>query len=524
VNLFVIGSAGAGGVDAGIAERALRDLLARLPFFDPGAIRRWTAAGGRAAAAWVTHDPDRVGGVRYADADENGIALFSGRPFAWTGADSADGRAPLDAGFYRRPAQDWAAALDGRWCAATYDDRDGRLEVHSDALGAYPLYRGDAGAATWFSNSAAALRLLLDDGELDPVVLASVLAGGWSVTGEPVWRAVRRVQRTAPFERADTFDAGRAAAVLTGATGALADWPGRPSVVQLSGGRDSRLVFAAALAAGAEVTSTTGGPPDAPDVQIARELSDDAGIEHTAVADPGDPLCADPERAARVIGLAGGRAISLEHAAGYPLEPLPGPLPLWLNGQGGESAGGYYRPSADGPAAALLSRFADTGHLLSAHGNALVAGAISDAVGGTPPEDALDAFYVRRRMGAWAAMGHGCVEPSKGDTVAPLWCRRLLGDQLAAGERDRFAAGVLDVLAPGLAAVPYADGQVTPQRSPRDLSRVLAAVRGATVAQPEHAAWDVLDREAVDRALGDGADALAIWRLATVFLDSEEAA
>ena len=35
-----------------------------------------------------------------------------------------------------------------------YDDRDARLEVRSDALGAYPVYRANAGGGTWFSNSA----------------------------------------------------------------------------------------------------------------------------------------------------------------------------------------------------------------------------------------------------------------------------------------------------------------------------------------------------------------------------------
>ena len=127
-------------------------------------------------------------------------------------------------------------------------------------------------------------------------------------------------------------------------------------------------------------------------------------------------------------------------------------------------------------------------------------------------------------MAAWAAMGHGCVEPSKGDTVAPLWTRRLLDQQLAAGDHDRFTAGVLAVLAPDLAAVPYADGRVTPQRTPRDLTAVLSATRAAVDAQPEHPAWDVLDRAAVESALTRPDDAHAIWRLATVFLLEQEAA
>ena len=100
----------------------------------------------------------------------------------------------------------------------------------------------------------------------------------------------------------------------------------------------------------------------------------------------------------------------------------------------------------------------------------------------------------------------------------------LLDQQLAAGDHDRFTAGVLEVLAPDLAAVPYADGRVTPQRTPRDLTAVLSATRAAVDAQPEHPAWDVLDRAAVESALTRPDDAHAIWRLATVFLLEQEAA
>ena len=113
MNLFVIGSAPNGRIDPAIAERALRELLVELPFFDPAAISSWRAPSGRAAAAWVAHAPARVGAVRYADADQDGIALFSGRPYAWTGDTSADGRAPLDARFYRRPTAEWAPQVSG---------------------------------------------------------------------------------------------------------------------------------------------------------------------------------------------------------------------------------------------------------------------------------------------------------------------------------------------------------------------------------------------------------------------------
>jgi hypothetical protein len=551
VNLFLIGWSPPGRADAGAAAGALRDLLERMPLFDPGRIESWLAPSGRVCVAWVAHEPERVGGVRYVDADADGIALFSGRPFAWTGAERADGREPLDAAYYRRPCAEWMATLDGRCCAARYEDRDRTLEIYTDPLGAYPVYRADNRDGCWIGNSAAAVAAASGADELDRSVLASVLAGGWSLSGRPVWVGVdrvargtvlalaeegeRSVQQLGPGELAALpeagFDARRAAGLLVAATGALADWPGRPSVVQLSGGRDSRLVLAAARAAGAEVSATTGGSPDAPDVLVARELSAATGIGHVLVRDPGEGLRSRPDHAARVVVLAGGAAISLENAAGYPLEQSSGPLPLWLNGQGGEIAGGYYRPSADGPVAALSAAFADTGGLLCEAGRELVDRELREAVdgllaGGVASQDVLDVFYVERRMGAWAAAGHGCVEVAKGDTAAPLWSRRLLGEQLAAaaaGGRDRFAEPVLEVLDPELAAMPFASESRAAAGDGPDLSGVVGPVRAAVAAQPSHPAWEVLDRNAVEAALdGDGAWP-AVWRLATVFMGVEAA-
>jgi hypothetical protein len=211
VNLFVLGHASHGTAGATEAETALKRLLEPLPFFPARPVESWRAPSGTLAAAWVTHASEQVGGVRYVHAEDGRLALFSGRPFRWSGERAADGRAPLDPAFYLPPAETWAGELDGRFAAARYDDADRTLEVVSDSTGAYPVYEATTGATRWISNNAELLRGLCGSTELDPEVLAPVLGGGWSLSGHPAWRGVRRlsygcIRRIAPGGPARRLD------------------------------------------------------------------------------------------------------------------------------------------------------------------------------------------------------------------------------------------------------------------------------------------------------------------------------
>lgn len=563
MNLFLIGWSPSGAVEAGHAEGALRAYVAELPFFDSDRIECWQAVSGRASLAFVCHEPERVGGIRYVDHDADGMGLFSGRPFQWQGDGEADGRAPLDPGFYRRPAEEWTGDLDGRFAAARYDEAQGTLEVCADPLGAYPLFSGEMDDGTrWISNSAELVRTALRTGELDLSVVASVLSCGYSLRGDPVWAPVRRIPRGTVMqlhaERSDTefqllpleeiaalpgagYEPDRAARDLAAAVRAGADWPGRPSVQQLSGGRDSRLVFAAALAAGVEFEARTTGTPDSPDVQVARMLSEQMGVRHRLVsADPGRVLYGSPRDAARIVALTSAGATSLEDAAGYPFEQSAGPLPIWLGGQGGEIARSYYGRGSDGGRDALVQQlFGATvdQQLLSDAGRELVERDLERAVdeqlaAGIAPGDVPDVFYVVTRMAHWSGSGFGCVEYAKGDTTAPLWSRRMLEHQLAPApeerEGHRFQSETLAALSPALAEAPYASKLHLYLRpgSVRFVS-VYEQVCDAVSDQPDHPAWEVLDRSLVGELLARDPRSMGkrehhpVWRLATVFMAAE---
>lgn len=556
MNLFLVGG------DAGRAVEVLESL--RAPFLADGVLERLPDG------ACLAHPPARVGGVRYCAVDGGRYALFAGRPIRWEG-ESADGRSVLDPAVYLGGVPE---GMDGRFAIV----RSGG-KVTTDPLGAYPVYR----CGSWVSNSPEALRRAAVDGAgpgLSPDALAGVLGGGWPLSGDPLWAGIERVPWSGRSLRAPGagFDPDRAARLLVAAVGALADWPSRPSVVLVTGGRDSRLILAAALRAQIAFEACTGGTDDMPDVIVGRQLAAAAGVEHRML-DPhphGDFLAHWRVMAATLAQTTGGTA-TLADAAGFPLGPnpaSPAPLPLWHTGQGGEIARSYYGTAAlDGLVDRFLGRRPGRAPLLSAAGEARVREAVGrwGAAFDAPEDDLGDLFYLHQRMTRWAAPTHAAVEPIR-DSTSALWSARLLPDLLGlpASERalERFHLEVLDRLAPDLVDLPFEGGRPWPSRQSAltrratrartlagklrgELRRrratvggrtrltdgsdspavaesdpfavVLAEIRELVLADRDHPAWAVLDRPRVQQLLATpaaGLDAMSrafVLRLATVF-------
>jgi hypothetical protein len=593
VNLFIVGCSVA-PMDVTVPRRALTELLVALPFLDPAAIESWQAPSTRVTIVAVAHSAS-VGEVhRYTAFEPERAALFAGRPVRWSDGGNADGRAPLDAASYHPPAERWAAQLDGRCTVVRADDAG--VELFSDPLGAYPVFEARQESARWFSNSAEALRLLSGDRGIDEDALASVLAGGWSLGGNPIWRAVRRVPRgvvlwagadggersrellplreiaSLPGARLDT---AQAAGTLTALTGALADWPGRPNVVPVTGGRDSRLVLAAAVRAGINFVARTGGAKHDPDVVVAARLCELIGVPHGLLAgDPHGDRFTALQRAAQVTALASGGTSTLADADGFPLGPRPSGLPVWHSGQGGEIARSYYGPGRAGVADLLYNRFVGRrpgrAEIVSAEVAATLRRRIQRFVdelrgAGAAEADVPDLFYLLERMACWAAPTHGVVELVR-DTTSPLWSARMLPHLFALppGQRaqDAFHRQLLGELAPELVNEPFADRSGWPPRTalgrraqrgaslirkataelerraagaiartgspapegPDPFDAVLATVREAAHSAPQHSAWSVLDVPRVTRLLSRPAAELDymsrtyVWRLASAFL------
>jgi hypothetical protein len=569
VNLFVVGWGS--GADVADAEAALRRLLEKLPFFPGRPVESWSADA--AAAAWVRHDE-----LPYAAEKDGSLALFSGRPFRWADEDAADGRAPADARFFL-DQPDLATTLDGRFVSVVCRDTERTLELTTDPVGAYPVYEATVNGTRWVSNSAAALRELTGDRGFRLDSLAGLLGGGWPLDGHPMWAGIERVEPVRSSEPAGVpgrgLDAEAAARRLKAATAALADWPGRPNVVPVTGGRDSRLVLAAALAAGVEFEGVTGGAPEEPDVRIGRELCAAAGVPHSLLpADPHGNMWSDHRRAAEVVRLTAGGTATLADAAGFPLGPRDGELPLWHSGQGGEIGRAYYGHGDARDAAGLAARLYEAFTARRPHRRELLSDAGREVVErqlrtwvdaqlerGVDGADVPDVFYVDQRMARWAAPTHGCVEYVR-DTTSPLWSRRVIADLLAPAASDRASAAyhrrVLARLAPQLASIELAGGRswdASPGRAARartlaekaareairrvrgrrapaanapaadPLDPILADVREQALAIESHPAWEVLDRQRCEDLFARPAASLdemsryQVWRLATVFVE-----
>lgn len=545
MNLFVVGWSAERPVEAAAARRALELVVERLPFFPGTEVHTWTSPGGRSAAAWVQHPPELVGGVTYADQTPERIALWSGH--------RAGRFAQVAAG-------------------------DGGLITETDPMGSYPLYETTRDAAHWVSNNPTLLRA---GDDTDPAVTASLVAGGWSLAGDPVWRGVQRRPDNGPAldeivaMLGRGLDAQAAADDLTDVTRALMDWPGRPNVVPVTAGRDSRLVLAAAMRTGIPFETNTGGRPGEPDVDVGRQLAAIARADHRLIADdPHGALHSHWRRAAELLVLTAGGTASLADAVGFPHGPREGPLPLWHSGQGGEIARGYYarvrgdtrEALTDSIYSVFAARRPGRREPLNADGEALVRDQIGGWVGevldaGASAEDVPDLFYLLKRMGTWAGPTHGAVEYVR-DTTSPLWHSRMLPHLLGLPARDRAAEAfhhrVLERLSPELAAAPgWFEPTTTLQRRAaraRSLARkaaaearrrmlrpraratppgdappadpfapVLAEVRQVVLGQASHPAWALLDRARTESLLTrvpaalDEVSRYYVWRLATVF-------
>ena len=603
MNLFVVAYAGRG--DAGSEERlrfALDGLSAELPYFPGRPVGSWRAPSGRLACAWVSHGADQTGGAAYVTSDDSRVALFSGRPFLWRG-DIADGTTPIDATFYSRASEDELLDLDGRFVALRFDDAEGGLDLVTDPIGAYPVFETDVDGTTLVSNNAELLRRLRGTGEFSLESVATLVCGGWPLSGDPLWRDVRRVEsfgvhRLRPGGRSlrqgfdwndpqqvlgSEFDVDRAAGIVVQSIRGLADWPGRPSVVPVTAGRDSRVILGAAVASGIDVRTVTFGSPGHPDVRVGRELAERVGAPHLIDVAAVDPRSVDWREAARVVNLMASGTTSLADARGYRIRPLEGPLVLWHSGQGGEIARGAYGSGAGldaaGVADMLYRKFAVLRFyhrsILSRAGEHMVRDSIRSWVDeqrrlGFELEDVPDLFYLKKRMGGWAGPGHGCVEYFR-DTTSPLWSHRLVPDELGLASEQRmrelFHLEVLRRVEPRLVNIgfeigkgwpadhgnlrlrlkPYAEllpdvpgefrrrlvqlsSRVLPNggtgREP-SLGRSLPAIRDFILRRDDHPAWEALDRGRVRRLLESHPDALDffgrthVWHLLTVFAAGE---
>ncbi len=291
----------------------------------------------------------------------------------------------------------------------------------------------------------------------------------------------------------------QAAADLTSTTASIGRWMKGTPVIDLSGGRDSRLVAAGFLAAGTDMVLHSHDAV-ADDLKVALELVAllDRDIEHDVehmstggVAKPQPLAAADAARAwhRHAEGL---RPATFLH---YPVpESLDGDRRVAVGGAGGEVAHSYYGTSADAVFANLddelragienpvdsprvLRQFAErivrrhcpvpgvqrearealTEHVLC------VLNRIQEA--GVYGPNALDHFYVLERMRRWGttAERHGVMSP----LLTPSFQRAALALRPEQRRTNALHRQLTEALVPRWRGVPYFPGEMTAQSPQR---------------------------------------------------------
>ena len=274
---------------------------------------------------------------------------------------------------------------------------------------------------------------------------------------------------------------GGARAVAEGLVAAVAHLAdaGQPVELSLTGGKDSRLIAAALVAAGVPVVARTHGFADHPDVVVAAEIARRLGIEHLVrtPAAPGQQV--DVLGRIRATVLVADGMLSAFENVGRP-DPAASSV-VTAGGHGGELLRGGYaetaagRPGTAGGLRAALGparRAARAAELLrrltSKHLGLIRRGPAAGYVASLAPWSAalarsplhaLDDFYLVNRAGRWSAAARQAyliretlVQPLFDDRVVLAARDVPLADRISGA----LSAAVLAELCPALVDVPLA--------------------------------------------------------------------
>jgi hypothetical protein len=263
---------------------------------------------------------------------------------------------------------------------------------------------------------------------------------------------------------------------------------GRPVELSLTGGKDSRLVAAALVAAGVAVEARTHGFADHPDVVVAAEIARRLGIEHIVRTPAAPGQHTDVLGRIRSAVLVADGMLSAFENVGRP-DPTRSPV-ITAGGHGGELLRGGYAETAGGGGAAAglraalaparraarsaeLLRRLTTKHLgLLRRGPA--AGYVASLAPWTgalarSPLPALDDFYLVNRAGRWSAAARQAylireylAQPLFDDRVVLAARQVPLADRIS----GTLIEGVLTELCPALVDIPLAGKPPVPKAQP----------------------------------------------------------
>ena len=335
----------------------------------------------------------------------------------------------------------WPVRVDGRAIGHFSEidlDFAGVGLIQQDPCGLHPLYTGTAQGITLIANRPHLIAAVLESLQGERLPRDARFAAWLALSGYPISdrtgyeqvncvpfgtsvqiRRGFRVRFSSPhppwsaretageFRSADTMIDRIENELIANLRGAITALGHRPRL-QLTGGRDSRLMLALALRGGLlqDVEIVTLGQPDSPDAAVARELTRRLGMGHSQL-EWTDGVVVRRQLCPHVGNVAGAvscidSSISLSTDGRMTLSGLTGEMlrTNWPNRTG-------YRDEQSAVAGFLSMPLGKAGLLRrNACLNALTDGIrclLAPAAQGAGPEDLFDAYYVQHRLRRWLA-------------------------------------------------------------------------------------------------------------------------
>ncbi|MDP9862482.1 MULTISPECIES: asparagine synthetase B family protein [Streptosporangium] len=220
----------------------------------------------------------------------------------------------------RRPTETatWISVAERFETPGLIDDGD-RITLHAGGLGLVDVYYLLQDGAVYFSSLlepllalartpyevnwdawAAIIQLTFPLRDDTPYVQVKRLAGAGALVFDRASGRIATERRLPRWLREEPFEAGRTAGeILEILHEVYKEFDGRPLLVPVSGGYDSRLLCSVAVTRGADVESWTTSPDDGTDTDIAfaRAITRELGVRHRVIpqdasAYPDDALAA----------------------------------------------------------------------------------------------------------------------------------------------------------------------------------------------------------------------------------------
>jgi len=395
---------------------------------------------------------------------------------------SEDGRAAIVRWGSAPDGADGARSFAGTICP---DVPGTHVQARTSLARVDPVYAASGPGAVVLSDramwaAAVANRL----GSPDPDLACAIVNTGFPLGATTPWKGVSALPPASVARVADgrlDVDEGslgapetasgasgpaEVAAALVAAVAPLKE-AGEPVRLSLTGGKDSRLIAAALVAAGVPVQGRTHGFAAHPDVAVASRVAEVLGIEHEAVtpAEPGTETDVLARLRATVL-VADGMLSAFENVGR--VDPRRSPA-LTAGGHGGELLRGGYAESAAGRRAAPLRAAEVLRRLTTRHLGLLRRGAAAGYTASLAPWSAaalargplsmLDDFYLVNRAGRWSATARQAYLLRERLTQ-PLFdegvVRAARAVPLAARTDGSLIRSAITELAPSLTGVPFA--------------------------------------------------------------------